>query len=193
MLNLCLAEWTHSGYIVDCFRSIFSAPERRYEDSPKILTRIFSSIFCIGIIAITLYIAYYKGGAFTPITLIWIVGLVIAIYLIKNALLAFTAYVFALGKDLVIIRSHRISIGVVMGMILLLGVMLKVHFPQAIESPWIFASILLIYWLIIFLKTLRGYMYKPLSFLYIVLYFFTLEVLPLAGLIFLSKKVILNV
>ncbi|MBO7501800.1 MAG: DUF4271 domain-containing protein [Paludibacteraceae bacterium] len=192
-LLLGLTEWTHQGYIGSCLRSIFAAPERRYEDSPKILTRFFSVVFCVGTFALSMCTAYYTEGRFSlaPFLLTAIATLVVVG--VRSLLVGVTAWVFSFSGDLSAIRIHTWALWVITSIFLLAGVLLVVHVPSLTGNRWLFGTLLAVYWVVVLWKIFRGYMRNVLSILYILIYFVTLEVLPVGGLLWMAQKIVTNI
>lgn len=192
-LLLGLTEWTHQGYVGSCLRSVFSAPERRYEDSPKILTRFFCVMFCVGTFALSLCTVCYTDGRFSLVPFLLTGIVTLTVVGLRSMLVDITAWVFSFSGDLPAIRIHTWALWTITSVFLLSGVLLVIHIPALTGNKWLFGTLLVAYWAVVLWKMLRGYMRSMLSILYISVYFVTLEVLPVGALLLVAQKIVSNI
>lgn len=189
-VNAYLTEWTHRGFMAGCWAVVPAVPVRRYEDSLKLLTKLFAWVFCLGTTAMGLYFVFNHRLLFRMDVWAFLALTVLAVVIVKEVLLLFVGYVFSWSSLMPTIRLHYRQMWVALSAVLWPICLLLSRIPEAIGYSWIYWVLLGVYELCILWKTIQIMYREAISLLYILLYFLTLEILPIGGILLLSSYIV---
>ncbi len=184
LLLLCLwgILWARPQSVGLGFSMSVSMLERRYNDNPHILSWLLSLLFSASVTALALYMLYYEGGMFRPIALFKLMLLVILTKFVIDALMWLTGYVFSFLSEVHIGSEQRSLIWLAVSVVVFALVVVAACRPMPILLKTGLALVAGLYELAIGVKLFRVFFFKPLSALYITLYWLTVELLPLVAL-----------
>lgn len=191
-LLLCaiFAEAFQPGVISRVHVSLFATSERTYKESPmNFYGQVFVNLFRIGTLGMALCACLYSGRPFTFVAYAAVCGLVLAVLLIKILCNALISYAFDL-RNAVVAYEHYANITTLAIALLYLVLLAMMRFAS---QEVLFGALVGIACLFVAIWMFRGwklFVSSPMAILYLVIYIATLEVLPLAGLYYLSDKTI---
>ena len=195
-LLLCavLAEVSQPGVITQAYTSLTAFTERVYKESPATLFgQVFITVFRLGTIAMALCLCFPAENHFS-VTAYWaVVGVVLAVVLLKmlcNVLLDFT---FELSRRFDTPYEHYANITTLASLLLYPVVLAVIRIGSLPMARWAVGSVAVLFVLMWCYRTFRTYTVSPMALLYLLLYHITLELLPMAGLAYLSAKTITNI
>lgn len=189
-INMCLIEWTHKGLMVGCWTAVFALPVRRYEDKPKLLSKLLAGVFCLGTTAMSLYLVFNRQFVFRIDVWACLALMVLAVLMIKDVLLLFLGYVFSWSNLMPTIRQHYRQMWMAFSAILWCVCLLFSRVPVVMQYVWVYWVLLGVFELCILWKTIQVMYRSAISLLHILLYFVTLEILPIGGILLLSVYII---
>lgn len=181
-LLLCgvVAEMVQSGVVVQAFSTIFAKVERSYGDvQHNLLEELIMNIFRIGTFAMALYLYAYRAGDFRFATYLLVAAWVLGIDAVKLAVAAVVNYTFRISKRFALISTHYNNLWTVICCGFYVALLFLLNIDNAVLTKWLLFALALVAIVLIFIKWIRIFCTDMRSFLYIVLYILTLEVLPL--------------
>jgi len=186
-----LAEWFQPGVIMQSPSGLLARTDRTYKESPtNFMGQLLISIFRIGTPAMALCLCFCKPDH-APFAAFWAVcGLIVAVLLLKMLCSVLLNYTFALSSRFDNPFEAYGNIATLGATALYPAVLILMHVPNPVASQWVTGILSVLYLLAVAYRAVRTYMVSLVSVLYLVLYVATLEVLPMALLIYLSAKTI---
>ncbi len=183
------------GIVSVSFNSLFSNKERDsifFNGVADIRSSVLTTVFCVGIISLNVYLLLYQGGDFKFGNLLLICLLFIGVMVVKYALVRLLCYVFLdMGTyDLVAQQYQRLTIAlsVVLAPITIFAIYLIQIYPTAVYI--VYLSVALFGLTILLIKIFQLFFTKVLASFYIVLYLCSMEVLPFAIIMYGTKMII---
>lgn len=192
-LLLCaiFAEAFQPGVISRVHVSLFAKSDRTYKESPmNLYGQIFVNLFRIGTIAMALCACLYSGRPFTFVAYAAVCGLVMAVVLIKMLCNVLIGYAFDLRNAVAAAYEHYANITTLASALLYLVLLAMMRFASQEVLFWTLVGIACLFIAIWMFRGWKLFVSSPMAILYLVIYIATLEVLPLAGLYYLSDKTI---
>lgn len=186
-----LAEWSQPGVITQSTASLFAHTDRTYKDSPTtFMGQLLITLFRIGIIAMALCLCFCTAGH-APFTAFWVAcGCILAILLIKWLSALLIDYTFSLARRFGAVYEPYGDLFTAGTVALYPVVLILLHWGTPMAARWaagIWAALLIGIWTF---RCIRTYLVSLQALLYLFIYIATLEILPMAGLAFLSAKLI---
>ncbi len=192
-LLLCaiLAEVFQPGVITRAHVSILAKSERTYKESPmNFYGQIFVNLFRIGTLGMALCACLYSGRPFTFVVYAAVCGLVMAVLLIKMLCNVLIGYAFDLRNAVVAAYEHYANITTLAIVLVYLVLLVMVRFASQEVLFWALVGITFLFIAMWMFRGWKMFVSSPMAILYLVIYIATLEVLPIAGLYYLSDKTI---
>jgi hypothetical protein len=189
-LLLCavVSEFMQPGVISQAGASLRVRTERVYKEAPTLfLSQLLITIFRIGTIAMALYLALYKGGAFSFGAFAAVCGITLAVALLKMAADKLLDYTFMLSKRFAPVYEHYSNIITIITCILYPCLLVLLRIGEASVAAWVLGIIALLFLILWIYRAGYNYIHSPAAILYFIIYIATLEVLPLALLFYLSS------
>lgn len=193
ILLLCavFAEAFQPGIITQAPSSLFARTDRTYKDSPNtFLGQFFISLFRIGTVALALCLCFYSSDR-ASFTAFWAVcGLIVAVLLVKMLFNMLLDYTFFLSRRFGNMYEHygNIATMAIVALYPVLLVLLRV--VDTLIVQWVVGIMAVLFLCMWIFRAARTYIVSFAATLYMLLYIATMEVLPLATLIYLSAKTI---
>lgn len=193
ILLLCgiLSEWFQPGVISQAHNSLVVRNDRIYKESPaNFLGQLFVSLFRLGTFAMALYLCQAPGQNIAyPV--FWIIcGLVLTVFLVKMLCNSLIDYTFMLSQRFGAQYEHYGNLFTLVAMILYPMMLILLHVSSPIVTRWICGIVIVLFILVWAYRIIRTYVTSPGAVVYMLLYICTLEILPFAGLAYLSAKTI---
>lgn len=191
LLFAALSESLQRGVITQAMDSLTARTERLYKDAPtNIMAQIFITLFRLGTLALMICLCFCPYDRFTFETFGVVVGVIVGVLLVKMLITALVDYTFMLTKRFGAVYEHYSNILTLIGVVLYPLMLLFMHIGSQEAARWllgIFAAIYLLVWMY---RSARWYVQSPKAVVYLMLYFATVECLSIAGLVFVSAKMI---
>ena len=186
-----LSEWFQPGVIMQAPSSLLAKTDRTYKESPvNFMGQFMIMLFRIGTIALALCLCFCPAGH-APFAAFWVAcGWVLAGLLIKVLCALILDYTFALNSRFGSVYEPYGDLMTLGTLTLYPMVLLLQHFGSPSISCWvvgIWAIALVVLWMV---RCLRTYLVSPAALIYLIIYIATMELLPFAGIAYLSAKTI---
>lgn len=172
-------------------RTLLSHSERTYGIyTSDILTEIVALIFRIGILALTVYMLVYSANTpFTLLTYAKITGIVVAVLALQILLIYIVGRIFLPARQLSQALEQCNYIRNLADMLLWVAMLLTVNWSNTI-ALYVLCGIVGLFFAAAMVGKGMQMFYKGISSLfYILLYFISLEVVPLCGTLLLAKHI----
>lgn len=186
MILICgaLSEIFQSGVIMQSFSSLFSTNERTYHDASKNrISQLLMYIFRISIVAMAFYLSVYRGEKFLFSGYLWTLALVLGWTIVRGIVSELVNYTFCISKRFAPVFAHYENIWTVVCCCLYPILLVLLNIDEQ-EITWIVLGCVCILLLVLMLiKWIRIFFTGVRSLLYIILYIFTVEFLPIFGIL----------
>lgn len=191
-LLLCalLSEAYQPGIITQAKNSLSAQTDRMYKESPATLMgQLLMGIFRIGIIAMAIYLCC-TTEAFTIKGYGVIYGIALAGLSIKMLCHLFIDFTFDLSRHFGSPYEHYGNIVTLVTVLLYPVLLILMRVGSLILNRWLVGSIAAVFLLIWFYRSWKQFVNSPIAILYLLIYSFTLELLPWALLFIISDQII---
>lgn len=186
-----LAEFMQPGVITQAHTSLFARTDRTYKDAPaNFLGQLFIALFRVGTLSMALTMCLYTDGHCSFAGYSAVCGIVVIVLLLKmlcNVLIDFT---FLISRPDTTPYEHYANIATLATVILYLASIALMRYGTIRAAMWVFWSITLLFILMWTYRSWRLFVASPQAIVYLLIYIGTMEVLPLAGIYYLSEKTI---
>lgn len=192
-LLLCavFAEWFQHGVISQMHVSLTAQSDRTYKASPmNFYGQIFLNLFRIGTFAMALCTCLYNGRPFTFVSYAAVCGLVLAVMIVKMLCNMLINYTFGFRGVIGVAYEHYANITTMASCCLYVALLVLMRYASQQVLWWVFVLTGILFIGIWMYRGWRLFVSSPSAILYLLVYMATLEVLPLAGLYYLSDKTI---
>ena len=191
LLFAVLSEWLQPGVISQSPISILVRAERTYKEAPtSVLAQLLITLFRIGTLAMLISLCFCENGSFPFVTFMAICGIVFGALIAKMLCNILLDYTFQLSRQFGEIYEHYSNLLTLTIVALYPVLLLFLHIGSSSSYRWLLiitGGVFLLLWLV---RSVQQYIRTPMAILYLLVYTLTLEVLPMAGLIYLSAKTI---
>ena len=184
-----LSEWFQPGVISQASGSLAVRNDRMYKESPvNFLGQLFITVFRIGISALALCLCWETQGRF-PYTAFWaMAGLVLVFFLLKMLGNQLIDYTFMLSRRFGSPYEHYGNLFTLLTIAMYPMVLILLRCASAPATRWIIGGLTVVFVLIWTYRVIHTYITSPIAILYVLIYICTFEIVPLAGLSYISAK-----
>lgn len=191
LLLAILSEWLQPGVISQATTSLTVHAERLYKDAPvNFMAQLFITLFRIGTLALGLCLCFNASDHFSFAAFAAVSGIIVGVTLFKMLATVLVDYTFLLSRTYGDAYEHYSNL-FTLAMVVLYPLQLVFwHIGSPIANRWLLGIIGSAFLLLWIYRGLRQYVRKPMAILYLLAYMFTLEFLPMAGIVLLSAKTI---
>ena len=191
LLFAVLSEWLQPGVIAQSPVSILVRAERTYKEAPtSVMAQILITLFRIGTLAMLICLYCCESGSFPFMAFMAVSGIILGVLIAKMLCNVLLDYTFQLSRQFGEIYEHYSNLLTLTVVALYPVLLLFLHIGSAASYRWLLiitGGVFLLLWLF---RSAQQYIRTPMAILYLLVYTLTLEVLPMAGLIYLSAKTI---
>ncbi len=188
------AEWFQPGVIAQAPSAFFARTARTYRESPaNFMGQLLISLFRLGTIAMTLFVCVCPADRASAAAYGLILAGVVAVLLVKMLANLTVDYVFMLTRRYGTTYEPYGDLVTMISLVLYPAVLLLVRFGTPEVSQWvagITAALFLMLWIY---RAWRTYVSSLMAPVYLLMYIATMEVLPLAGVVYLSEIIITSI
>lgn len=191
-LLLCavLAEAAQPGVITQVPTVLFAKTERTYKASPdNVLGQLFITLFRFGVLAMLLLLCFYQGEGFHFLSFLMLMGMVLAVILVKMACNALLDYTFQFTRHYAAPYEQYGAIATLASMLLYPCLLVLLRTDSVLAARWILGVVAAVFFGLILFRWCRTFLRSAASMLYIILYILTMEVVPAAALVWYSSIV----
>ena len=191
-LLLCpvLAEWSQPGVVTQSLSSFFAHTNRTYRESPAtIMGQFLITLFRLGVVTMTLFLCFYAQEASWRI-FVWILVSVIVVVLVKMLVNTILDFTFQLSRRFGGPYEPYGDLVTMIGIALYPALLFLMHFGSPRAAQWVAGIAALVFIGLWIFRSWRTYVSSLIAPIYLLLYIATMEVLPMAGLAYLSGKLI---
>lgn len=188
------AEYFQPGVIMQAPSSFFARTDRTYRESPaNFLGQLLITLFRQGMVAMMLFLCVCpaNNASFTAFCAIF--GSMIGVVLLKMLINVFIDYIFQLSRRFGAVYEPYGDLVTMISLLLFPAVLVLIRYGNPIASKWVAGGMVVLFVALWFFRAWRTYVSSLITLVYILLYTATMEILPLAGLIYLSGKIITNI
>lgn len=174
-----LAELFQPAVIRQSFVNLFTKAERSYGDSPmQYVGQVWLFLFRIGVVSMAISLFTYQGGTFALARYGIIAGVVCAVEMMKYLLCLLLNYTFRFPHRFDTLFAHYTYVNTTVCCVLYPLVLLIIRLNVPLFSTVSLCIAAGAFVMLLIVKLLRVFMKDVLSFVYILLYILTIEVLP---------------
>ena len=195
LILLILIERQQRSFILYTFSNVFSIKERDSIFSPvtqNSFSQIVLFLYKVCCFSLAIYYIIFNSEIFSIIDFIKIIFIVLSFFAIKYILIRYISFVFMNNTTFTIIYYHYNQLVNFFSIILYPILLICLFTPQICRIVFtdIFILFVVFYFILWLIKAFRLFFTNLLAFLYILLYFCTLEILPLYTLFSLAEFIV---
>lgn len=191
LLFAILSEWLQPGVVSQSPLSLIVRAERSYKDAPtSVMAHILITLFRIGTLAMLICLCFCENGSFPFMAFMAVCGVILGVLITKMLCNVLLDYTFQLSRQFGEIYEHYSNLLTLTVVALYPVLLLFLHIGSPSSYRWLLMIAGGVFLLIWFFRSAQQYIRTPMAILYLLVYTLTLEVLPMAGLIYLSAKTI---
>ena len=169
------------------FRSI----KRMYKEAPtNFLGQLFITLFRIGVPGLIVMIFFSVENQFSFLSYLLVCGLMLGVIMVKMLLNQWIDYTFMLShhyEELYEQYGHMVTLLAIAYYPFLLVLM---YLYNSVAAGWVLIGGMVLFWLLFLYRSVRIFYRTPASILYILIYFLTMELLPVGALWGLTSQLI---
>lgn len=172
-------------------RNIFSQSERHYgSNTQNWAANIAALLFRWGVLSLTVYLIVYQPGCFTLLNYVKVLGVVAAVFCVQTLVTIAVGQVFLQPKQREVIAEQYSYIRNLTTILLWMVLLVMTNIPGQLALYILVGITALLFSGVVLGKGIRLFYRKPLSLFYILLYFISLEAIPLAGIFTWAKQIV---
>lgn len=179
--------------ITECFRAIFSHTDRIYSSSNSNgWMGVLAVVYRVMVLSLTLYLLVYSGvdGAFSVLNYLKVMGVVTVVFIVREAAIALVGWVFIDPQQVSVMHEQGSIIRNLACVFLWVVVLLMTNLDNPLALHIICCVVLTLFLVMMFGKGVQMFYKGVVSLLYIILYFISIEIVPLCGAVFLTKNIL---
>lgn len=184
------AEWFQPGVILQAPSSFFARTDRTYREAPvNNQGQLLMLLFRLGTIAMMIFLCLCPAQHASMAAYGVIFGGLLVLLLVKMLLNLLIDYTFILTRRFGSFHEPYVDLVTMVSVLLYpaLLVLVRLGIPSAAE--WVAWGAAVLFFVLWAYRMARTYVVSLAAPIYLLMYFATVEVLPLAGLIYLSGKI----
>ena len=191
LLSAVIGEWSQPGVLSQSFASLIVRNERTYNESPvTFIGQLCISLFRIGTVGMALLLCEFADSGF-PYAAFWVVcGLCVAVMMVKMLINSLLDYTFMLTRRFGAPYEHYGNLFTLVAVVLYPIMLVLLQFHSPVVARWALGIVAALFCVLWFYRCIRTYCRSLPEMIYIILYICTLEILPFAGLAYISAKMI---
>ena len=193
LLCVVLAEFSQPGLVTQAHTSLTAQSDRMYKEAPdNLFGQTLIALFRIGTPSLGLYMCLPGAGPFSLKTYLALCGVLLGTVLVKMALHQVLSYTFRLRNRVSASYEHYGNLATLTVLALYPAILILLRLGDTEATLWtlgIAAAFFVGMWVY---RSARILIAGPADILYYALYIGTLEVLPIAGVYFAAKKLIMT-
>ncbi len=185
------AEWYQPGVILQSPSSFFARTDRTYRESPaNFMGQLLITLFRLGTIAMMLFLCVCPENSASMAAYGLILAGVIAVILVKMLMAVAVDYVFLLTRRYGAAYEPYGDLVTMSALLLYPAALILIRFGTPQAAQWVAAITAVLFLILWIYRAWRTYVSSLMASLYLMMYIATMEILPLAGLVYLSEKII---
>ncbi len=189
-----LSEYFQPGVITQSVDSLRIRTERSYKDAPaNFFGQTCINLFRLGTVAMLLCLCFGGEGRFSFLTYLAVNALVLAVLVVKMLGNVLLDYTFTISRRFGAMHEHYANIATLVCLLIWPAVLILMHFGTPSACRWAVGIALALFILLWVYRSGAQYIHAPVAVLYMLMYWCTLEFLPLAALVYLSEKTIIAI
>lgn len=191
LLSVVLAEWAQPGIIRQTPVSLLARTDRTYKEAPSNFPGLFFiTLFRIGTPAMALCLCFCSPGHTSFAAFGVCCGIIIGVMLIKWLCNRLIDYTFSLTRHFGAIQEHYRNIYTLAMVILYPMLLILFRWANPLAAKWVTGIVIVLFLLAWFFRAARTCFISPKAMLYLPAYFVTMELLPIAMIVYLSAQTI---
>ncbi len=191
LLLAVLSEWIQPGVITQAVSSLTVHPERAYKEAPtSFFAQLFITLFRFGTMAMAMCLCVPQSETFSFVNFAAIFGIIFGVAIVKMVCTLLLEYTFQISRRYGEMYEHYSNILTLVCMVLYGLLLVFMRIDSLPASRWLLALMAAAFLLLWLYRSARQYVHSPAALLYLLIYLVTLELLPMAGIAFLSVKTI---
>lgn len=186
-----LSEYFQPGVITQSTDSLRVRAERSYKDSPtNFFGQVYLNLFRVGTLAMLLCLCFSPAGEFSFLTYLAVNGVILAVMIVKMLCNVIIDYTFQLSRRFGAVYEHYSNIATMTGLLLWPVLLVLLHVGDTVVNRWALGITALLFLVLWIYRSAAQYIKSPMAIGYMLIYWCTLEMLPLAAIIYVSEKTI---
>ena len=186
-----LSEWLQPGVIAQSPLSVVVRAERSYKDAPtSLMAQLLITLFRIGTLALLLCLCFSEQGSFSFVAFAAVCGMVVGMFLAKMLCNLLLDYTFQLSRTFGDMYEHYSNLFTLTITALYPVLLVFLHIDSQAATRWVLICVVGVFLILWLVRSVQQYVRSVKALLYVLAYTLTLELLPMAGLVYLSAKTI---
>lgn len=186
-----LSEYFQPGVITQSWDSLRIRAERSYKDAPmNFIGQMLLNMFRLGTLAMLLCMCFSEEGQFSFLAYLAVNALIVGVMMVKMLCNVTVDYTFQLTRRFGGAYEHYSNIATMLGLIVWPTLLVLLHVGNTAVNRWALGIAAILFFALWVYRSAAQYIKSPMAVLYVLVYWSTLELLPMAVLVYLSEKTI---
>ena len=135
-------------------------------------------------------LCFSPAGEFSFLTYLAVNGVILAVMIVKMLCNVIIDYTFQLSRRFGAVYEHYSNIATMTGLLLWPVLLVLLHVGDTTVNRWTLGIAALLFMVLWIYRSAAQYIKSPMAIGYMLIYWCTLEMLPLAAIIYVSEKTI---
>jgi len=196
VILLCgiLAELFQPGVVTQAKNSLSAQTDRVYKESPtNFMGQLLISLFRLGVVTMAVYLSCAGTGDFS-ITGFWVIfGIVLAVFVVKMLCNICVDYTFHLSRHYGDAYEHYGNIFTLVTTVLYPAMLVLLRYGTQEANRWVLGSLGALFSLLWIYRAFRQYVSSFRALGYLLLHFFTIEILSWGLIYMISNQTISHI
>ncbi|MBP5476521.1 MAG: DUF4271 domain-containing protein [Paludibacteraceae bacterium] len=171
---------SYPPFLNDCLTVVFSRISRRYSDNARPSSFVFSHLFLLGTLALSLWLCLSVTGPLQWLHYGLLVLLLVVWLLSRYVLSRFLGYVFSIRHETQAVQEDSVLLLMLASLLFYVLCCLIPWMPVQVDFRWVAVAVISLYLIVLTGKVMVTYARSFRMLFYIFLYILTLEIVPLA-------------
>lgn len=191
MICAVFAEWAQPGVISQAPTSFFARTDRTYREAPaNFMGQLLITLFRLGTMTMTLFICLCPAGQASLAAYGLILAGILAVLLVKMLVNVSIDYIFQFTRHFGVAYEPYGDLVTMISLLLYPAMLVITRFGTPVAAQWVAAIAAVLFIALWIFRAWRTYVSSLMAPVYLMMYMLTMEVLPLAGIVLLSEKII---
>ena len=189
-----VSEYFQPGAITQSVDSLRIRTERSYKDAPtNFFGQVLLNMFRLGTLAMLLCMCFSVEGQFSFVAYLAVNAVIVGVMVVKMLCNVTVDYTFQLTRRFGGAYEHYSNIATMVGLLLWPTLLVLLHVGNTAVNRWALGIAAILFFALWAYRSAAQYIKSPMAVLYVLVYWATLELLPMAALVYLSEKTITTI
>lgn len=189
-----LSEYFQPGAITQSVDSLRIRAERSYKDAPtNFFGQVLLNMFRLGTLALLLCLCFSPEGQFSFLAYLAVNAVIVGVMIVKMLCNVTLDYTFQLSRRFGDAYEHYSNIATMTGLLLWPTLLVLLQVGNTTANRWVLVIAAILFFALWAYRSAAQYIQSPMALLYTLVYWCTLELLPMAALVYFSEKTITTI